>query len=88
MTELQPGIDEAEVERRQRALAERLHIVRARMAAAGGDNVALLPVTKGHPVEAAIAARRSGLMELGENYAQDTYHPLTATIADSELEAK
>lgn len=27
-------------------------------------------------------------MTLGESYAQDTYHPLTATIADSELEAK
>ncbi len=27
-------------------------------------------------------------MTVGESYAQDTYHPLTATIADSELEAK
>ena len=27
-------------------------------------------------------------MTVGDNYAQDTYHPLTATIADSELEAK
>jgi prepilin-type N-terminal cleavage/methylation domain-containing protein len=27
-------------------------------------------------------------MTMGESYAQDTYHPLTATIADSELEAK
>ncbi len=27
-------------------------------------------------------------LSIGENYAQDTYHPLTATIADSELEAK
>jgi hypothetical protein len=27
-------------------------------------------------------------MAIGESYAQDTYHPLTATIADSELEAK
>lgn len=25
---------------------------------------------------------------LGDSYAQDTYHPLTASIADSELEAK
>jgi len=25
---------------------------------------------------------------MGESYAQDTYHPLTATIAESELEAK
>ena len=27
-------------------------------------------------------------LTLDESYAQDTYHPLTATIADSELEAK
>lgn len=27
-------------------------------------------------------------MSIGESYAQDTYHPLTAAIADSELEAK
>lgn len=27
-------------------------------------------------------------LTIGENYAQDTYHPLTATIADSELEAR
>lgn len=27
-------------------------------------------------------------LTMGDNYAQDTYHPLTATIADSELEAK
>ena len=27
-------------------------------------------------------------LAMGESYAQDTYHPLTATISDSELEAK
>ena len=27
-------------------------------------------------------------LTIGESYAQDTYHPLTATIADSELDAK
>lgn len=27
-------------------------------------------------------------MTISDSYAQDTYHPLTATIADSELEAK
>lgn len=27
-------------------------------------------------------------LAIGESYAQDTYHPLTATIADSEMEAK
>ena len=71
MTDGAAAIDEAEVERRQSRLGERLNIVRARMAAAGGQHVALLPVSKGHPVEAAVAARRCGLTELGENYAQD-----------------
>jgi prepilin-type N-terminal cleavage/methylation domain-containing protein len=27
-------------------------------------------------------------LTIGDSYAQDTYHPLTATISDSELEAK
>ena len=64
-------IDEAEVSRRQDLLAERLEVVQQRIVAAGGQDVSLLPVSKGHPVEAAIAARRLGLIELGENYAQD-----------------
>lgn len=64
-------IDEADVARREAELTERLAIVRARIDAAGGADVALLPVTKGHPVEAAVAARRIGLVELGENYAQE-----------------
>lgn len=66
-----PTFDEAEVQRRQDALADRLHALRARIDAAGGSAVALLPVSKGHPVEAAVAARRIGLVELGENYAQE-----------------
>lgn len=66
-----PPFDEADVERRSAALAERLAVVRARIDAAGGSDVALLPVSKGHPVEAAIAARRIGLECLGENYAQE-----------------
>ena len=64
-------VDEDEVETRQALLVERLQVVRDRMAACGGDSVALLPVSKGHAVEAAVAARRLGLDELGENYAQD-----------------
>ena len=69
MTDLH--FDEHEVARRQLLLAQRLDVVHERMRAAGGEDVALLPVSKGHPVEAAIAARRLGLLELGENYAQD-----------------
>ncbi len=69
MTEL---IDEDDVQRRQLALAVRLETVRRRIDEAGsGAGVTLLAVSKGHPVEAAVAARRLGLMELGENYAQE-----------------
>jgi len=63
--------DEAEVARRHDGLVARLQAVRDRMAACGGSGVALLPVSKGHRVEAAIAARRMGLDQLGENYAQE-----------------
>jgi pyridoxal phosphate enzyme (YggS family) len=52
------------------AAAER---VRERIAAAGGDPgvVQLLAVTKGFPVDVAQAALAAGLLDLGENYAQD-----------------
>jgi len=53
------------------ALAERLQAVNDRIGAAGGTDVSLLAVSKGHPVEAALAAQRLGLDELGENYAQE-----------------
>lgn len=49
----------------------RLAAVRGRLAKAGGDDVALLAVSKGQPVEAVHAAIRLGLTELGENYAQE-----------------
>lgn len=64
-------VDAVEVERRRADLVPRLEHLRARLAAAGGEHVDLLAVTKGHPVEAAIAARLVGLEDLGENYAQD-----------------
>lgn len=53
-----------------RAAADR---VRDRIAAAGGDPdaVALLAVTKGFGPEVAIAAAEAGLVDLGENYAQE-----------------
>lgn len=52
------------------AAAER---VRNRIADAGGDpdRVALLAVTKGFGPDVAIAAARAGLVDLGENYAQE-----------------
>lgn len=64
-------VDEAEVVARQQMLAERVEAVRERMNMAGGSDVALLAVSKGHPVEAAVAAGRVGLNMLGENYAQE-----------------
>lgn len=65
------AVDESEVERRQAALDERMQALRARIAACGGEHVHVLAVSKGHSVEAAVAARRLGLFELGENYAQE-----------------
>jgi len=64
-------IDQSEVERRRIALAGRFAAVQQRMADAGGADVAILAVSKGHPVEAALAAQQLGIGQLGENYAQD-----------------
>lgn len=52
-------------------LAERLQRVRHQIAAAGGGDVEILAVTKGHPVEAIQAAVDVGLTVIGENYAQE-----------------
>jgi pyridoxal phosphate enzyme (YggS family) len=53
------------------AVAERLAAVRERIAAAGGDHVRVVAVTKGFPVEAIAAARDAGADAVGENYAQE-----------------
>lgn len=47
--------------------------VRARVAAAGGDleNVTLVAVTKAFPFEMVLNALQAGLIDLGENYAQE-----------------
>jgi len=52
-------------------LSEPLARVRQRIAAAGGepDAVAVVAVTKGFGIEAVQAAARSGLVDIGENYA-------------------
>ena len=60
-----PGFDTASV-------AESLHRVRDRIAAAGGDDtVAVLAVTKGFGIEAVEAALGAGCAAIGENYAQE-----------------
>jgi pyridoxal phosphate enzyme (YggS family) len=54
-------------------LVERLAVVRQRIAEAGGDPqaITLVAVTKGFGPEVALAAAGAGLLDLGENYAQE-----------------
>jgi pyridoxal phosphate enzyme (YggS family) len=54
-----------------RDLAERLQQVRQQIIEAGGSDVEILAVTKGHPVEVVQAAADVGLKAVGENYAQE-----------------
>jgi PLP dependent protein len=53
------------------SLAERLQQVRQQIVDAGGSNVEILAVTKGHPVEIVQVAADAGLTAVGENYAQE-----------------
>ena len=52
-------------------LAERLQRVRQQIVDAGGNEVEVLAVTKGHPVSVVEAAIEVGLSAVGENYAQE-----------------
>jgi len=52
-------------------LVERLQQVRQQIVDAGGSNVEILAVTKGHPIEVVQAAADAGLTAVGENYAQE-----------------
>lgn len=80
-------VDEVLVATYAQRLSENLPRIAERIAAAGGPNVVLLPVSKGQPVEAAVAAQRAGLTMLGENYAQElsakATHPEVADAATS-----
>ena len=58
------------------AVAQRLAVVRDRIARAGGVDVAVLPVTKTFRVEACFAAYEAGLPAVGENYAQEVVSKL------------
>ena len=82
MTVAEP-IDEAEVQSRVSSIATRLDILWHRIAEAGGRDVQVLAVSKGHPVEAVVAAQRLNLCELGENYAQELAAKALA-IADTD----
>lgn len=65
------------------AVAERAAAVRDRIAAAGGDPavVRLLAVTKGFGPDEVLAALGAGLVDVGENYAQE----LAAKAADEAV---
>jgi hypothetical protein len=52
-------------------IVERAELVRDRIEAAGGHGVTLVAVTKAFSIEAVEAALAAGLVEVGENYAQE-----------------
>jgi pyridoxal phosphate enzyme (YggS family) len=66
-------------------VAERLAEVRARIAAAGRapDDVVVVAVTKGFGIEAVEAANAAGLVDVGENYAQE----LAAKVDEAKTDA-
>jgi len=66
-------------------VAQRLRAVRARIEEAGGDpsRVRIVGVTKGFGPEAVLAARAAGLVDIGENYANE----LVAKAADVQADA-
>lgn len=53
------------------AVAQRLAVVRERIALAGGTDVTILPVTKTFGLDACMAAFAAGCVNVGENYAQE-----------------
>lgn len=63
-----------------RVVAERLEVVRARIEAAGGRGVAVLPVTKTFPIDRCWAAYRAGCTAVGENYAQEVVEKFTGAV--------
>ena len=62
-------------------VAERLAVVRERIAKAGGTGVDVLPVTKTFGFDACMAAFRAGCAAVGENYAQE----VVAKFRDVEI---
>lgn len=70
------------------AIRDRLHVLRRRIADAGGapDEVAILAVTKGFGPWAPLAAAQVGLTEVGENYAQELIAK-AAAVAESAGQA-
>ncbi|MCY4192710.1 MAG: YggS family pyridoxal phosphate enzyme, partial [bacterium] len=52
-------------------IADRLQSLRERLSRCGGDQVKIVAVTKGFGPEAVTAAAKAGLIDVGENYAQE-----------------
>ncbi len=67
------------------AVADRLDAVRARIAAAGGHDVAVVAVTKGFGADAVDAAVAAGCRDIGENYAQEVVAKLAAVRAPAPV---
>lgn len=67
-------IDAALVDELVAPMAARLEVLRTQIP----DDVALLPVSKGQPVEAIVAAQRLGLDQLAESYAQELVAKVSA----------
>jgi PLP dependent protein len=65
-------------------VAERLERIREQIANAGGSDVRIVAVTKGHPIEVVDAAAAAGLSSIGENYAQE----LVAKLAGRDINAE
>ncbi len=62
-------------------VGERLAVVRARLDAVGGSGVTIVAVTKGFGPEAITIAGSLGLLDVGENYAQEALSKLDAVRA-------
>jgi pyridoxal phosphate enzyme (YggS family) len=65
------GDADADADAYRSLVAERYHDLRSELERLGHGSVAVIGVTKGHGVSAPLAARAAGIVDLGENYAQE-----------------
>jgi len=68
------------------ALAERLQRVRQQIVEAGGVDVEILAVTKGHSIDVVDAAYEVGVRAFGENYAQELVAKFGKKARDTSLD--
>lgn len=62
-------------------IMERVAVVRERIERAGGANVKILAVTKGFGADAIVAAVAAGVIDVGENYAQEAVVKVGEAVA-------